>query len=146
MNKYEFQMKLFNFYCLRDVAVMWMHSKLSSKQQRKVQNRKLHKLMREAYKIPFYKERFEHAGILPEDIKTSADLNKLPPLTKEEYREWMLEELKTEEAKNYKTTKTSGSTGIPTTNIYPPKEYAHHYMMDMFCWVRGGTTHSLVKL
>ncbi len=66
------------------------------------------------------------------------DLVKFPVLTREEYREWMQEELNTEEAKYYKTTQTSGSTGIPTTNIFLPKEYAHHYMADFFGWMRGG--------
>jgi len=138
MNKYDFQMKFFNFYCLFYLTTMWLHSKRSVNKTREYQNKQIKKLIKRAYEIPFYRERFEKTGILPNEIKTVEDLCKLPTLTKEQYREWMLEELKTEEAKHYKLTYTSGSTGIPTTNIFPPKEYAQHYMMDMFCWIKGG--------
>lgn len=138
MNRYSIQMKLFNIYCLVYVIEMYAHSKLSSKALKRLQNKRLKKLIHNAYRIPFYKERFISAGVTPKDIRSIEDLSKLPVLTKEEYREWMNDELTTEEAKYYKTTKTSGSTGIPTTNIYPPKEYAKHYMMDMFCWMKGG--------
>lgn len=138
MNKFQLQDKLFNFYCLYYVIKMSFWDKRSPKAIKKYQNKQLRKLIKQAYKIPLYKNKFDSVSIHPEDIKTVEDLAKIPPLTKAEYREWMNEELKTEEAKYYHKTHTSGSTGIPTTNIFPPKEYAQHYMMDFFCWMKGG--------
>ena len=117
---------------------MLINDKKDAESLCKLQNKRLQKLMKRAYQVPFYRKRFDDAGITPEAIKTKDDLYKLPVLTKAEYREWMQEELKNPIVKNFKLTKTSGSTGIPTTNIYPPKEYAQHYMMDMWGWMKGG--------
>lgn len=138
MNMTQIQNRLFNFYSFVYLADMWINSKKSAKKQLNIQNRRLRKLIKEAYKIPFYRERFDRSGVRPQEIRTKEDLALLPVLTKEEYRTWMNEELRKSETKYYKLTHTSGSTGIPTTNIYPPKEYACHYMMDLFCWVKGG--------
>lgn len=143
MNKYQIQDKLFNAYAGIYFLQMWLFEKKSPRAKRNHQNKKLKKLLQRAYELPIYKDKFDVAGVSPADFHSVEDLTKFPVLTKEEYRAWMQEELKTDEAKYYKTTQTSGSTGIPTTNIFPPKEYAHHYMADFFGWVRGGTTRSL---
>ena len=138
MLKYKIQNKLFNFYCLFDILSMLRNDKLSADALRKLQNNRLQKLIKRAYQVPFYRKRFDDAGITPGAIKTKDDLYKLPILTKTEYREWMQKELNNPIVKDFKFTKTSGSTGIPTTNIYPPIEYAQHYMMDMWGWMKGG--------
>lgn len=139
INKYFIQDKLFNFYCLYDVLRMCAFDKKSSEAKKAYQDKQIRKLVRRAYyEVPFYKKRFEEAGVHPDDIKTSEDLAKLPVLTKEEYRQWMQSELEKPETQYFKKTQTSGSTGIPTTNIYPPKEYAQHYMADFFGWMKGG--------
>ena len=117
---------------------MLINDKKDADGLQKLQNRRLQNLIHRAYQIPFYKKRFDDAGVTPDAIKTKDDLYKLPTLTKEEYRAWMQSELNNPIVKNYKLTKTSGSTGIPTTNIYPPAEYAQHYMMDMWGWMKGG--------
>ena len=138
MNKYMIQDKLFNFYAVYYFFSMCMFEKKSAKNTRKYQTKKIKMLLKKAYKLPIYKTKFDKAGVTPDDFHTIEDLCKFPVLTKEEYREWMQNELKTEEASFFKKTQTSGSTGIPTTNIYPPKEYAHHYMADFFGWWLGG--------
>ena len=138
MNKYIIQKKLFNFYCLYDVFMMYFLGKMSPKIQRYIQNVRLRKLIRKAYRNPFYRKRFDKAGIKPKDIKTREDLKKLPSLSKAEYREWMQNELNNPQVRFFHLTHTSGSTGIPATNIFPPREYATHYIMDMFCWIKGG--------
>ncbi len=138
MNQYDIQWKLFNFYCLGYILSMMRNEKKNAEQLRRLQNRRIQKLALRAYEVPFWKKRFDEGGVDPKSIRTREDLAKLPTLTKEEYRAWMNEELETPIVKNFKFTHTSGSTGIPTTNIYPPKEYAQHYMMDMFCWMQGG--------
>lgn len=135
MIKYKIQEKLFNLYAGYYFISMCFFERKSPAAKRRYQERKLRELLKIAYTLPIYKQKFDKAGVKPEDFQTMDDLILFPTLTKEEYRAWMNEELKTEEAKNYKTTHTSGSTGIPTTNIYPPDEYAHHYMADFFGWI-----------
>ncbi len=51
------------------------------------QNEKLRLLIRNAYEnVPYYRERWKALKISPEDIRSRADLQKLPILTKEEVR------------------------------------------------------------
>ena len=60
----------------------------------RTQDKRVRKLVKRAYEIPFYRKRFDEAGVKPEDIRTGDDLSKLPLLTKDELRAWMNEEAK----------------------------------------------------
>ena len=52
------------------------------------QNEKLRSLVRYAYEhVPYYRERWKALRISPEDVRSRADLYKLPVLTKEEIRQ-----------------------------------------------------------
>ena len=78
------------------------------------QNRRIPEFVHNIYTIPFYKKRFDEAGITPDDIKTREDFKKLPPLYKEEYREWLLSETKDKEKfKYWMHRQTTGSSGTP---------------------------------
>lgn len=80
----------------------------------KVQNEEIKKFVNYIYNIPFYRKRFEQANITPDDIKTRKDFCKLPPLTKEEYRAWILEETKDKSKfKDWMYRQTTGSSGTP---------------------------------
>lgn len=75
--------------------------------------------------IPFYRERFEKAGVRPEDIKTAQDFLRLPPLTKEEYRQWLLTETKdTKKYRYWMRRKTTGSSGSPLELYSLPRDRA----------------------
>src|ERR1044071_3111040 len=51
------------------------------------QEEQLRKLVAHAYRsVPFYRRRFDELKLKPDDIRTVADLHKLPILTKEEVR------------------------------------------------------------
>ena len=53
-----------------------------------LQLERLQTLVKRVYqKIPFYKESFDKAGINPEDIKSLADLTKLPFTVKQDMRD-----------------------------------------------------------
>ena len=93
INKYTIQNKLFNFYCLYYILSMLINDKKDADGLQKLQNRRLQNLIHRAYQVPFYKKRFDDAGVTPDAIKTKDDLYKLPTLTKEEYRAWMQSEL-----------------------------------------------------
>ena len=60
----------------------------SYEELRELQEKKLRAIIKHAYEnVPFYHEKFEKAGVCPDDIKTVEDLQKLPITTKEEVRD-----------------------------------------------------------
>ena len=78
-----------------------------------VQNEKLRKLVKYSYeKIKYYHELFDEYRIRPDDIKTAADLVKVPVLTKEQFRNRFWDFLP-KELPACRVSRTSGSTGIP---------------------------------
>lgn len=89
----------------------------------KAQRKNLAKMMRRAYEIPFYRERFDRAGVKPADIRSAEDLNKLPALTKAEFRAWMAEQTP-EKLGGCMKNHTSGSTGTPLTTYLWPQDRA----------------------
>ena len=90
------------------------------------QNRKIHKLMKRAYKIPVYREKFEQSGTTPDDYHCSEDLVKFPTLTKPELRLWMQTEWDEHPEIHDDTNilSTSGSYGTPLKMLYTQKEQA----------------------
>jgi phenylacetate-CoA ligase len=81
-----------------------------------LQNQKLQKLMHHAYaEVPYYRRLFDAAGIGPDDIKTAADLVKLPITTKATLREAGFEMTRAANHAKFATYEdsTSGSTGEP---------------------------------
>jgi phenylacetate-CoA ligase len=87
----------------------------------KLQNKKLRAMVKHAYvNTEFYHQKFRDAGIRPEDIKTTEDLNKIPITTKEELRQHSLGSMlsKGVDLNKCHVTETSGSTGIPTKIVY----------------------------
>jgi len=87
----------------------------SREQLEEYQLQQLSKLLNHAYEnVLYYRKIFDALGLMPKDIKSIKDLQKLPFLTKETIREHV-EDLK---ATNYpeskfEYTRTGGSTGFP---------------------------------
>jgi phenylacetate-CoA ligase len=87
----------------------------SAEEVRALQLRRLRKLLAHAYdRCPFYRERFDAAGLHPEDVCSLEDLRTLPPLEKREIQEqggrmvaegWPQDDLLPNQ--------TGGSTGTP---------------------------------
>jgi phenylacetate-CoA ligase len=79
------------------------------------QNSKLRDLIHHAYiNVPFYREIFLDLRIKPEDIQTKADLDKLPIITKDDFRKYKTKWIAKNIHKNelfYSS--SSGSTGEP---------------------------------
>ena len=86
----------------------------------------LQELMRIAYQIPFYRERFERSNTTPADYLVAEDLYKFPILTKDELRAWMDDEIEKnpEKYKDWHVAPTSGSTGRPLRTLRSPREHA----------------------
>jgi phenylacetate-CoA ligase len=61
--------------------------KFSASEIEAYQNEKLRRLIRHAYEnVPYYRERWQSLKISPDDIRSRADLHKLPIVTKEDVR------------------------------------------------------------
>ena len=124
--------KLLNIWVLLDLIPMGKKQKPNPKKEKKIQDRRVHKLMKRAYEIPFYKKRFEETGVLPSDFRCAEDLQKFPLLTKDELKRWMAEEQEKPQYAQYYVDTTSGSSGTPTRVLYSPKEKAY----NMANWLR----------
>ena len=90
------------------------------------QNRRIYRLMKKAYKIPVYREKFEQSGTTPDDYHSAEDLAKFPTLTKPELRLWMQKEWDDHPEKHddINILSTSGSSGTPLKMLYTQKEQA----------------------
>lgn len=90
------------------------------------QNKKVHKTMKAAYKVPFYREKFDKLGLTPDDFHSAEDLAKFPILTRAELREWMQNLI--EEDPNLlercQVYATSGSSGVPLKFLLSQRETA----------------------
>jgi len=93
---------------------------------KKDQNRKIHKLMKRAYEIPFYRAKFEESGTSPDDYHCSEDLVKFPTTTKAELRKWMMQTWQDnpDKQKDWNVLSTSGSSGVPLKILYSQREQA----------------------
>ncbi len=88
---------------------------LSESELLELQNEKLQKLVKHCYNnVPYYKKVFDDCHLVPDDIRTRADLVKLPILTKEIIREHYDELVSKDiEKRKYIDSSTGGSTGTP---------------------------------
>lgn len=89
---------------------------LSPADMRELQDEKLRRLIRHAYRsVPYYRVRMQEAKLRPEDIRGQADLHKLPFLTKADVRKHLHFDILQEGVSHADILKvtTSGSTGEP---------------------------------
>jgi len=88
---------------------------LTEDQLTELQNKKLQALVRHCYEnVPYYRKVFEERNLTPDDIKTRADLVKLPILTKQIINKCQEELISTDiERRKYVNGSTGGSTGTP---------------------------------
>ncbi|MDO4476106.1 MAG: hypothetical protein Q4B59_04920 [Lachnospiraceae bacterium] len=120
----KLQKKAENVLILFDLTKMYKKVPRSFDHAKRVQDRRVRRLVKKAYQIPFYKERFDAAGVRPEEIRTGNDLTRLPVLTKDELREWMNRERQNPRYKDWVVDTTSGSTGKPLSILFSPREKA----------------------
>ena len=132
MDRHFIERKLLSVLIFTDLFKMQTKLPMNYKKAKKTQDKRVRKLVRRAYEIPFYKERFDSVGVKPSDIKEGKDLAKLPLLTKAELREWMNEEAKKPGYESWYHDCTSGSTGNPMMILFSPREKAY----NMANWFR----------
>ncbi|MEZ4222729.1 MAG: glycosyltransferase [Polyangiaceae bacterium] len=89
---------------------------LAPSQLRELQDEKLRRLVRHAYRsVPYYRHRMREAKLTPRDIRGQDDLHKLPFLTKSDVRENLYFDILSENHDKDQVLRisTSGSTGEP---------------------------------
>jgi phenylacetate-CoA ligase len=89
---------------------------LSPSDMRELQDEKLRRLVRHAYRsVPYYRVQMQQAKLHPEDIRGQADLHKLPFLSKADVRKHLHFDILQEGVSHADILKvtTSGSTGEP---------------------------------
>ena len=103
---------------------------------KRLQNKKLKKLIRHAYeKVPYYRDLFESLKIKPEYIQKVEDLPILPVTSKKELQALPLSKRVAEniDLNRCKSYYTSGTTGIPLNIYYDPRDMT---LMNLN-WVRA---------
>lgn len=100
---------------------------LSEEELSALQNEKLRRLVEHCYtNVPYYRRLFENLHLTPDDIRTRADLVKIPILSKQDINDHF-DELVSVDAQNrkYVNDSTGGSTGVPM-----------RYLEDIQSWNR----------
>jgi phenylacetate-CoA ligase len=92
----------------------------SGDQLRALQLERLRATLRRAYEnVPFYRRRFDAAGLHPDDFKDLADLTKLPLTSKNDLREnYPFGLLAVPRSEILRLHASSGTTGVPTVVAY----------------------------
>ncbi len=95
----------------------------------KYQNTKLRVLVQNSYdNVPYYHDIFKKLNLKPDNIKTKADLHKLPILTKDDLRQHLDKMLASNLKNKAMPSQTGGSTGEPL-KFYVQRE--------MWTWANG---------
>jgi phenylacetate-CoA ligase len=111
---------------------------------------KLRRLLAHAYaNVPFYRHRFETARVTPADIRTPADMERIPPLTKQDLRQHLDELIATNANRSQlRRNATGGSTGEPTVffNDRLDLDYGSAVVLRNYRWVglEPGETHVML--
>ncbi len=123
---FQIQKKLMNVMTLCSLVRLEKDFSHDRRRLKEKQNKNIRRLMKAAYKIPFYRKRFDENNLRPEDFRCSEDLVRFPVLTKEELRAWMKELYEQNPGKrdSWDATSTSGSTGIPLKLYQSQREHA----------------------
>lgn len=91
---------------------------LAPSKLREIQRRRLASVVKHAYEnVPFYRWKFDHAGVKPQDIKSVEDLSKIPITTKSEIQSSPIGDVlaRSVNVEDCVKVNTSGSTGKPLT-------------------------------
>ena len=122
----QLKKKLINVSTFYYLMILDKKFSTNRKKVKAKQNKNVHKLMKAAYEIPFYRQRFDENHLTPDDFHCSEDLVKFPVITKADLRLWMKEMYDThpQTRDSWDATSTSGSTGVPLTLYQSQREHA----------------------
>ena len=116
------------------------NEKMSLDQLRELQWRKFVEILNHAYEnSPFYRQSFDRADVHPSDIRSPADVGKIPVLTKEDFQKNAAGMLIDKPPRLKTLAKTSGSTGDPL-KFYKDRKASGYALAAMY---RGHRWHGL---
>lgn len=107
-----------------------LHAHLPTALQRKVVERRLRKVVLNAYRnVPFYRNSFDQAGFNPTNFRGFDDLKRLPFLNKVDVQEHYPRGLvaRGTNLDRCEHSATTGSSGLATNFIFTPKTYAYYH-------------------
>jgi len=113
----------------------------SAEELEEIQWVKLKKILIHAYKnVPFYREKWDRAGIKPDDIQNKSDMLNLPITTKNELKENFPDKCsaKNLDKRNWSLVKSSGTTGRPLTIYIDLPCYNSQYADLLYCYYLDG--------
>lgn len=119
-------MPLSTLLYLNELYRLRRNVRLGIAQLERIQYKKLKRLINYAYNnVSYYRRLLTQAGISPADIKTKADISKIPITAKSQIQSLPREEITSRgvDIKDCLYFKTSGSTGEPLTIILSEREY-----------------------
>lgn len=108
---------------------------------KEIQNRKLRAVVKHAYEhTPFYRRKFDQAGVKPSDIKSADDLSKIPITTKTEIQASATNDIVANDTNVNNCFKevTSGSTGIPLAVFIDGKAQDFRLAMWVSAYLENG--------
>lgn len=102
----------------------------NEQQLQRYQDKQVRKIIRYAYTVPLYHQKYKEAGVHPSDINGTKDIGKLPYVTKKDFRGQNHELLLPPGAnpEKYSVVSTSGSTGKPVTLYSDPYTIFHTFI------------------
>lgn len=119
----------------------WTAPRKSADELQALQLRKLQRLVRHAFSnVPFYRRRFQEAGVHPDDIRTPDDLERIPVTTRKDLQSAELSELLATgvDPNACINLYTSGSSGKPLTTYVTPWERRLRGVIEMRSLLRIG--------
>jgi len=102
--------------------------RISDEKLRKYQDKRIRKMVKFAYSVPLYHDKYKKEGIYPDDIKGTKDVKKLPTVSKHDFKKYYPDGIVSSKINKDKLieVRTSGTTG-KSLSIY----------VDMFDIVAG---------
>jgi phenylacetate-CoA ligase len=128
-------------YLLYELLAALRRSRWSASRLAKYQNARLRELIRHAYEtVPYYHELFDKAGVRPDDIRSPADLSRIPVTTKATLQSLPTDALLSRDLDPSTFVKelTSGSTGRPFTTQHTQRERIRKSAMYMRTYLQAG--------
>lgn len=92
----------------------------------RLQDARVRRLVDHAFRnVPYYRRRMQEAGLAPADVRTAADLKKLPVTTRADLQRTPVSERLAAgvDMASLKETRTSGSTGVPISGYVSRREW-----------------------
>jgi phenylacetate-CoA ligase len=114
---------------------------MSADELRELQEQKLRRIIHHAYeRVPFYRERFQAAGLDPECIRTLDDLKHVPITTKQDLQSVEKNSILASgvDATSVRALHTSGSTGTPLAVYCTAWELRRRSLVEFRTLVRAG--------